>query len=942
MNYIQDDKMQFNQYTRLNTVQKTVRFELRPEGKSLDNLIESGLLDKDRKLSECYPIMKGMIDAYHRNFINKNLKTINLDWSDLAKAIDANRGSTDDNRDKNKKELERIKQDYRDEICNNFKKDEKFKKLGTEKLFSELMQESVEKEGTEEQKEAFRTFNKFSGYFIGLHGNRMNLYDNGPKSTAVAFRLVDQNFPRFYQNLKTFEKIKTICPELIAEIQKSAGDIYKVFSLEGYNLLLDQNGIDNYNEIIGGVALSEKDHIVGLNQMLNEYHQHNPASEKLRLQPLYKLMLNEKGTSSFVPTAFESDSDVCAAVVAYVQTVNDQLLLEKIRDLFRDSSKYDSAGIFISSSALPHISILLYGRWDTLESIMRKHFADKLGDPNLLKTAKKVEKMLSAKMFTISLLNDAIRSDNPDLDMSMIMKSISDSAELAQNSLGNVKQLAGVSNVRTSEGSRVIRDILEPMIDLVRDMKAFLVSTEENRDQAFYQDFDYYYDQLFTVVRLYNRVRNYCTKKEYNTDKMKMNFGNPTLANGWSVSKERDNTCLLFRKGGKYYIGIMNPAKKTDFSKISCEPKQDSYEKMDYYYLTNALLMLPKSFLCDKWRKHHHIPDEIESVYKMKRSGEIDRYPDGFETKLITYYQDCIKQHHDWSVFDFQMKSPEEYDGLKDFCESLSKQGYRMSFRPIDSEIIDHLVDEGSLYLFMLYNKDFSNSSASMNDPRRANLHTIYWKAVFSEENLRDVVIKLNGEAELFYRKKSDFKPAVHKKGDMIIRRTDANGVPIPESNFCEILKYLTHPGYQLSKESEKYLQIANPRPAPHDICKDKRYTVDKMFLHVPLTFNYGCDGVTPRKLNMKILTDAAVSEDRYIIGIDRGERNLLYMCLIDKDGKIILQKSMNIIGNYDYRSKLDDREKERLDDRRNWNTVRNISNLKEGYISQAVHKIVE
>lgn len=34
-------------------------------------------------------------------------------------------------------------------------------------------------------------------------------------------------------------------------------------------------------------------------------------------------------------------------------------------------------------------------------------------------------------------------------------------------------------------------------------------------------------------------------------------------------------------------------------------------------------------------------------------------------------------------------------------------------------------------------------------------MHTLYWKALFDERNLEDVVYKLNGQAELFFRKKS-------------------------------------------------------------------------------------------------------------------------------------------------------------------------------------------
>lgn len=89
---------------------------------------------------------------------------------------------------------------------------------------------------------------------------------------------------------------------------------------------------------------------------------------------------------------------------------------------------------------------------------------------------------------------------------------------------------------------------------------------------------------------------------------------------------------------------------------------------------------------------------------------------------------------------------------------------------------------------------------------------------------------------------------------------------------------------------------------------------------------------------------------NNFIIGIDRGERNLLYVSVIDSNGAIIYQHSLNIIGNKfkgktyetNYREKLATREKERTEQRRNWKAIESIKELKEGYISQAVHVICQ
>lgn len=60
---------------------------------------------------------------------------------------------------------------------------------------------------------------------------------------------------------------------------------------------------------------------------------------------------------------------------------------------------------------------------------------------------------------------------------------------------------------------------------------------------------------------------------------------------------------------------------------------------------------------------------------------------------------------------------------------------------------------------------------------------------------------------------------------------------------------------------------------------------------------------------------------DVCVIGINRGERNLLYVSVVDKSGRILEQKSLNVINNTDYYSLLLDRENERNNARKDWKT---------------------
>src|SRR5699024_2766470 len=120
------------------------------------------------------------------------------------------------------------------------------------------------------------------------------------------------------------------------------------------------------------------------------------------------------------------------------------------------------------------------------------------------------------------------------------------------------------------------------------------------------------------------------------------------------------------------------------------------------------------------------------------------------------------------------------------------------SFTDISEEYINKLVEEGKLYLFRIYNKDFSSYSKGT-----PNLHTLYWKALFDEDNLKNIIYKLNGGAEIFYRKKSIEAQITHPKKQPIDNKNPNN--PKKQSIF------------------------------EYDLIKDKRFTLDKFQFHVPI-----------------------------------------------------------------------------------------------------------
>jgi len=138
-------------------------------------------------------------------------------------------------------------------------------------------------------------------------------------------------------------------------------------------------------------------------------------------------------------------------------------------------------------------------------------------------------------------------------------------------------------------------------------------------------------------------------------------------------------------------------------------------------------------------------------------------------------------------------------------------------------------------------------------------------------------------------------------------------------------------------------------KTATHDITKDRRFTTPKFLFHVPISINFKSPDARAG-INQKVQDYLRDDPGVKVIGIDRGERNLVYLSLVSRDGRIIEQKSFNTVPQrrsdktveFDYHAKLDQREKERDTARKNWTAVNRIKDLKAGYLSQIVHEIAK
>ena len=359
--------------------------------------------------------------------------------------------------------------------------------------------------------------------------------------------------------------------------------------------------------------------------------------------------------------------------------------------------------------------------------------------------------------------------------------------------------------------------------------------------------------------------------------------------------------------------------------------------------------MLPKVFFSAKGQETFYPPKEILLGYEEGKHKKGDKFDKAFMQKLIDWFKDAINRHEDWKNFNFNFSPTESYEDMSGFYKEVELQGYKVTFQKISENLINSLVDSGKLYLFQIYNKDFAEKSTG-----KKNLHTLYWENLFSQENLNDVCLKLNGEAELFFRPKSEnIKEIKHEKDSILVNKTTADGQSIPEEIYQEIYKFKNNMISSLSDEAQEYLDTHKVvwNKANYTITKDRHFLQDTYLFHCPITMNFKSPEITGKKFNEKVLNYLKNNPDVKIIGLDRGERHLIYLSLINQKGEIEMQKTLNTVYQtrndkplvpVNYQEKLVQKEGDRDKARKNWQTISNIKELKEGYLSNIVHEIAK
>lgn len=1020
---------EIKELTGLYSLSKTIGVELKPDSNTKKLIENKKLIEQDDQRAEDYKIVKDIIDRYHKDFIDKCLNSVKIKKDDLEKYV-----SLAENSNRDAEDFDNIKTKMRNQITETFKKDPLFVGLFKKELIKNYLPNFV----SEEERVVVNKFSNFTTCFDAFNKNRNNLYSGDAKSGTIAYRLIHENLPMFIDNIAFFNTIsETGVNEYFSSIEAEFTDTFNGkhladhFQIDYFNNTLTQKKIDNYNYIVGAV-----------NKVVNLYKQQHKNVRIPLLKPLYKMILSDRVAPSWLPERLESDEEMLTAIKATYESLKDVLVGDNddsLRNLLLNIDNYDLDHIYIAKdSGLTSISQQIFGYYDTYtlaikDQLQRKNPATKKQRENPNLYDERIDKLYKKEgSFSIAYLNRLVdtkehitineyyrllgsycREEGKCKDdfFKQIDGAYSDMLYLFSAEHGEIAQ--------SDSDTAVVQQLLEAYKGLQRFIKPLLGHGDEaDKDNEFDAKLRKVWDELDIITPLYDKVRNWLSRKIYNTEKIKLYFeNNGKFLSGWLDNQTKSDNGTqyggyIFRKKNEigeydFYLGISADAKLFRRDETICY-EDGMYERLDYYHL-KPITLLGKSYIGNYGEDSNAVLSafndaitklQLEKKLVPKDNEKVPTYLKRFKQYYADFYQilmnddivvdaykrengqdseealsafkDAVTELQLWkkliskdnekvptyikrlkqnyaNFYQILMNDDNVVDAYKSMKQHILATLASLSRVPAAIELatqtdldIDELIDEimnlpsesfgyfhvataaieeakerekKPLFLFKMSNKDLSYAEKSSKGKRKSrgteNLHTMYLKALLGmTQNVFSI-----GSGMVFFRHKTKGLAATtarHKANEFIANKNKLN---------------------------DKKKSIFD-----YEIVKNKRFIKDKYLFHLSMNLNYS----QPNKFDVNSEVREIISNGgiKHIIGIDRGERNLLYLSLIDLKGNIVMQKSLNILKDdhnvkgTDYKGLLSDREGERQDARRNWKKIANIKDLKRGYLSQVVHII--
>lgn len=476
------------------------------------------------------------------------------------------------------------------------------------------------------------------------------------------------------------------------------------------------------------------------------------------------------------------------------------------------------------------------------------------------------------------------------------------------------------------------------------------------------------------IVSSFGAIKNFITAKESEKDKIKLNFENQFLLDGWDVGKETERkSFIFFQKEGKmirkFFLGVVSFLGDKKMFEKNLHPEvfieDEASYKMEYKFFKDASMMIPKCstqlgvvkrFFLDSVNQEivvergKTVKKDSKIVNPLKITREIFELNNfGFEKKYLKTLQErMVKPNPSLKV---KIDKNRSEDFVKTFQKNYLKMtgdeaGYRKSLNTWIDFCKEFLNSYESTLIFSFDFKPTNEYKSVDEFYRDVNIKTYDVKILPVSGDFIQKMVE-SGKLFLFEIYSKDFSP--YKNGGEKSEEERESNKNLHTLYFEELFSEENQkfPIFKLSgggeiffrekiedykQESWEKQELRKPKTNKIPL-KKRRFTKDAILLKLSIVQNH--ISKNNENINRDVQRCVVENKDLHVLGLDRGEKHLAYACLLDGNGYIAEEpRSLNEIRGIDYMKKLDLREKERMMARRSWTKIENIKELKKGYIS--------
>lgn len=819
--------------------------------------------------------------------------------------------------------------------------------------------------------------------FEALNANYATVFEWKRRNHSSALtRVVDENFPRFCETVEAFKPLAARCQsevdDCLSELSRRLGgvDAHGVFSVDSYHLFCTQSGIDAFNAVVGGMTTEDGTKLRGMNELVNELNTTagDGVPKTKMLKPLWKIPLCGERTFSFAMGRFMDDSEVFSAIDGIASSLIDSNAFERFRKL--PELVGDGNGVYAVNRNIPHLSTTVFGNWRLVSDCVED--LDAHGNPVRSKkrasggrVRKTGEKKDGDRCWSLSCLASAVSSDDGASVGSFWsaerMRALADEAESA---LAEFRALprpteADSRSLQTSEAAAgAFVRMSDAFAAMRRHLSVFGAKASQDEDpewrttctplsREFYEDADAVVDALFPTIRFASMFRAYAACRPSYGKPVDLTFGRSRFGNGWSGGYR----IWLMKKDGEYYFASsgLHRGWTPAFRGPGESAAEGDFLVLDFNQINpNSRSSVGQFFGSDDQRIANGMPDCVWSDLQTCLGHEAGTAPVAEREhaeavhRVVRFVVDWLRndEKSSWKGWDFGFGDPGGFASLSDFNNLLSYKGYRAAFRHVDGTCVDEAVESGRLLLFRITCRDMSPHAHGMR-----NMNTILFESLFDSAAYSGERIRLLGNMKVrLLRKMVGLRSTSHRRGSVVVNRRTKSGARLEPDVYREIYLHLNGmgDGRQLSEKAAGMIASSEVlyRVARYDIVKDRRFHSDRTNMHVTLKINPSAPSSSSKdgweRQNAEFSGFFGEAIPKYVIGIDRGERNLATYAVVDSETSSIVESgSLNTMDGFPYRDELVQLERKTRDDRRNLRDPGRIAPLLDGWTSHAVSAVV-